>query len=63
MSSRDLLAHRRQKTLRVEESGHPEHVWATVEQPAGQLRVPIKQVRGPESDRSRLPRDLQQRKI
>ena len=58
MRSCDLLPHRCQKTLWVEETSHPEHVRSTVEQPARELCVPIEQVREPESDCSRLPRDL-----
>ena len=58
MRSGDLLPHRRQKSLRVEEAVHPEHVRTTIQQPAGQLRVSVQQVGEPESDRRRLPRDL-----
>ena len=42
VSSGDLLTHRRQKTLWVEESSHPEHIRSTFEQPAAELRMTIK---------------------
>ena len=54
----DLLAHRRQEALRVEEAGQPEHARPAVAQPAGELRVPVEQVREPEPERRRLPRYL-----
>jgi len=58
VSPRDLLTHRCEKTLRIEEPSHPEDVRSPVEQPAGQLRVTVQHVSEPESNRSRLPRDL-----
>ena len=35
------LSHGSQETLRVEEPGHPEHVWSTVKAPAPELRVSL----------------------
>ena len=58
VSSCDLLTHGCQETLRVEESGHPEHARPSLEQPACELTVPIKKIRKPEPDCSWLPRDL-----
>jgi len=63
VSSCNLLTHRRQKALWVEEACHPEHVRTTIKQPAGELRVPVKEVREPESDCSRLPWDLPNDKV
>ena len=56
--TRQLLAHRRQEALRVEEARHPADLRPAVEQPPAQLSVPLQQVRVPEPERRRLPRYL-----
>ena len=50
-----LLSHGGEKSLRVEEACHPEHVWASVKDPAAKLDIPLQQLGEPESNRRGLP--------
>eukprot|EP01136_Pigoraptor_vietnamica_P000134 Opistho-1_new@25059 len=54
--ARNLLAHRREEALGVEEPGHPEHVGAAVKEPAVELRVALNEVAEPKAERRRPPR-------
>ena len=55
--ARDLLLHGGEEALRVEEAREPEAVRLAVEQPRVKLSIAIDQVREPEAECGRLPRD------
>ena len=55
------LSHGGEESLRVEEARHPEGLGSAAEQPHLQLRVPLQQLREPETQRARVPRDLDRR--
>jgi len=59
VGSRDFLSHGRQKSLRVEESSHPETGGTSLEQPGRKLSISVQQIGEPETQGSRLPRNLQ----
>ena len=52
------LSHGGEEALRVEEARHPEGVGTAVEAPAVELVVSLDQLREPEAQRARVPRDL-----
>ena len=49
VSASHLLSHGCQEALRIEEASHPEHVRPGLEDPAGELAVPLQQFCEPES--------------
>ena len=57
------LSHGGEEPLRVEESRHPEGLRPAAEQPHLQLAVPLEQLGEPESQRARVPRDLNQQRM
>ena len=61
MCTRYFLSHGSQETLRVEESGHPENFWTSVENPVMELLVAFDQFGEPEPNSGRLPRNLMEK--
>ena len=56
--TRDLLSHGCQESGRVEEAGHPETCGTTLKEPRVELLVSVEQVSEPETERGRLPGNL-----
>ncbi len=50
VSSGNFLPHGREEALGIEEPGHPEHLWSTVEAPPLELTVPLQQLGVPEAE-------------
>ena len=49
MRTRDLLSHCCEEALRVEETSHPEHTRPAIENPSGELAVPLQKLCKPET--------------
>ena len=52
------LSHGGEESLGVEEAGHPERVGSPIKAPRVELSVAVNQLREPETQRARVPGDL-----